>query len=134
MEFNGELRGRGARALRTALPDVRERSWSPMETRSRLQMLRRGFPEPALNVPVLEEPTGIEYYIDLASRAEMIAIEYDSEDHRKNRKTWQKDLNKTDVLHEAGGKVVRATIADHHRPKAFFARLADALQRRRAVL
>lgn len=133
-ELIGELRGRGAPALRKALPHVRERSWSPMETKLRLQMLRRGFPEPELNVRVLEETTGIEFYIDLAYPDEKIAIEYDSEDHRKNRKTWQKDLNKTDVLHEAGWKVVRATIADYHQPGAFFARLTDALQRRRAAL
>ncbi|MGO1480706.1 MAG: DUF559 domain-containing protein [Brachybacterium sp.] len=130
----GELRGRGAPALRAALPYVRERSWSPMETRLRLQMLRHGYPEPALNVPVLEAATGIEFHIDLAYPGERIAIEYDSEDHRKDRRTWQKDLNKTDVLHEAGWKVVRATIADHRRPRAFFARLDDALQRRRVAL
>lgn len=132
-EAVGELRGRGAPALRRALPHVRERSWSPMETKLRLLMLRHGFPEPALNVPVLEEATGIEFYIDLAYPDERIAIEYDSEDHRKDRKIWQKDLNKTDALHEVGWKVVRATIADYHRPEDFFARLADALQRRRAA-
>lgn len=133
-EIVAELRGRGAPALRAALPHVRERSWSPMETKLRLLMLRRGFPEPALNVPVLEEATGITFYIDLAYPEERIAIEYDSEDHRKNRKIWEKDLNKTDALHEDGWKVVRATITDYHRPQAFLARLTDALQRRRAVL
>lgn len=133
-ELIAGMRGRGAPALRQALPQVRDRSWSPMETKLRLQMLRRGFPEPALNVQVIESATGSMFYIDLAYPEEKIAIEYDSEEHRKNRELWQRDLNKTDVLHEAGWKVLRATIADHRRPQAFFARLWDALERRRVAI
>lgn len=81
-----------------------------------------------------ESATGSMFYIDLAYPEEKIAIEYDSEEHRKNRELWQRDLSKTDVLHEAGWKVVRATIADHRRPQAFFARLWDALERRRVAI
>ncbi|MGP9611921.1 DUF559 domain-containing protein [Brachybacterium sp. AOP42-B2-9] len=130
-EIVEELRGRGAPALRSALPHVRERSWSPMETKVRLQLLRHGYPEPALNHPVVEASTGIEYFIDLAYPEKRIAIEYDSEDHRLDRRAWQHDINKNDVLHESGWKVIRVTVADHRRPQVFFARLDDALQRRR---
>ena len=127
------MRGRGAPALRRALPHVRERSWSPMETKVRVQLLRHGYPEPALNHPVLEVATGIEYYIDLAYPEERIAIEYDSEDHRIDRKAWEHDINKNDVLHEDGWKVIRVTFADFLRPRQFFSRLDDALRRRRAI-
>lgn len=130
-EILEELRGRGAPALRSVLPHVRERSWSPMETKVRLQLLRHGYPEPALNHPVVEASTGIEYFIDLAYPEEGVAIEYDSEHHRLDRRAWQHDINKNDVLHEAGWKVIRVTVADHYRPRAFFARLDGALQRRR---
>lgn len=127
------MRGRGAPALREAMPHVRERSWSPMETKVRIQLLSHGYPEPALNHPVLEVATGIEYYIDLAYPDAMIAIEYDSEDHRTDRKSWQHDINKTDVLHENGWKVIRVTFADYLRPRQFFARLDQALQRHRLI-
>lgn len=125
------MRGRGAPALRKALPHVRERSWSPMETRMRLQLIRHGYPEPELNLPVLETATGIEYFVDLAYPEQKVAIEYDGDGHRTDRRAWQKDLNKNDVLHDAGWKVLRVTAADHRRPRAFFARLDDALIRRR---
>lgn len=130
-QFVASSRGHGAPALRRAVPHIRERSWSPMETKLRLQLLDRGFPEPSLNVEVIESMTGNKFYIDLAYEDEKIAIEYDSEAHRKDVATWQKDLNKNDVLHEAGWKVIRATIADYHQPADFFARLEDALRRRR---
>lgn len=131
-QFVAASTGRGAPALRRAVPHVRERSWSPMETKLRMQLLDRGFPEPSLNVEVVESTTGSRFYIDLAYEDEKIAIEYDSEAHRKDPGIWQKDLNKNDVLHEAGWKVIRASIADYRRPKDFFARLEDALRRRRA--
>ena len=129
--FVATMRGRGTPALRRAVPELRERSWSPMETKLRLLILERGYPEPGLNVQVVEPTTGRLFYIDLAYEKEKIAIEYDSEDHRKNQERWQQDLNKNDVLHEAGWKVVRASIADYHRPADLFARLDDALRRRR---
>lgn len=127
------MQGLGVPALRHALPYVRERSWSPMETKLRLRMLSHGFPEPALNVEVVEEATGARFYIDLAYPDEMIAIEYDSEAHRKNRQIWQADLNKNEVLHDAGWKVIRASIADYRHPRDFFIRVEDALRRRRSA-
>ncbi|MGO2023036.1 MAG: hypothetical protein ACTH2N_11760, partial [Brachybacterium tyrofermentans] len=130
-QFVASSQGPGAPALRQALPHLRERSWSPMETKLRLQLLGRGFPEPSLNVEVVESTTGNRFYIDLAYEDEKIAIEYDSEAHRKDVVTWQKDVNKNDVLHDAGWKVIRATIADYRKPAEFFARLEDALRRRR---
>lgn len=130
-EMVASMHGRGAPALRQALPHVRERSWSPMETKLRLRMLARGFPEPALNMEVIEPATGARFYIDLAYPDEKIAVEYDSEDHRKNQQIWQRDLNKNEVLHDAGWKVVRASIADYRCPRDFFARLDEAFRRRR---
>lgn len=120
-------RGKGTTALRRALPYVRECSWSPMETRMRLLLIVRGFPEPALNVQVDEDATGIAFYIDLAYPEERVAIEYDSEHHRNDRAAWQHDLNKNEVLHDAGWAVVRASAADYRSPRQFLARVETAL-------
>ncbi|MFC7373952.1 DUF559 domain-containing protein [Brachybacterium sp. GCM10030268] len=123
-------RGRGARAVRRAANEARERVWSPMETRTRLLICARGYPEPAPNVSVRDGATGSLFYIDLAYDQWRIAIEYDSEHHREDRRTWQRDLHKNEVLHDLGWKVLRISVADFQRPADFFARLDAAIRAR----
>lgn len=127
-EMVSTLRGRGAPALRKAVVDVRERSWSPMETRMRLMLVKHGYPEPELNPVVRDPATGNRYYIDLAYPRWKIAIEYDSEDHRKNKEQWQRDLHKNEVLHQLGWSVLRISIADHRCPDDLFRRLDEAIR------
>ncbi len=45
----GRVRPRSKRVMEAALPLLRSRSWSPMETRARLVFARAGLPEPLLN-------------------------------------------------------------------------------------
>jgi hypothetical protein len=51
--IESRVRPRGKVTLTFALPRVRMGSWSPMETRSRLMVMRAGLPEPKLNAPVV---------------------------------------------------------------------------------
>lgn len=81
-----ELTGRGAAALRRALADAADNVWSPMETRVRLILTRSGFGAPIANLEVRDPVTGQLFYIDLGYPALKIAIEYDSEEHRTNRR------------------------------------------------
>lgn len=121
------LKGQGAAAVRRAAADARERVWSPMETRTRLLLLGHGYPEPATNREIRDPVTGQRYYIDLAYPQWRIAIEYDSDDHRVDKKRWQKDLHKNQVLHQAGWTVLRISIADYRNPRHFLRRLDAAL-------
>lgn len=124
------LRGRGAAALRRAAADARERVWSPMETRTRLLILGRGYPEPVPNMELWEPVTGIVYYVDLAYPQWKIAIEYDGKGHRVDKDQWEKDLHKNEVLHDQGWKVLRMSIADVRDPHDFFLRLDAAIAER----
>ena len=114
--------GRHVRALRRAAREARDAVDSPRETRTRLLLLRAGFPEPEINRPVIDPATGVEYFIDLAYPAWRIAIEYDGKDHFEPERA-RKDRYKDEVLHDQGWSVLRLTVLDHRDPRAFLARL-----------
>lgn len=114
--------GRGIRALRAAARDARDGVDSPRETRTRLMLLRAGYPEPEINRPVVDPATGKEYAIDLAYRRWMVAIEYDGKDHLTAAQQ-RKDHAKDEVLHAQGWSVLRLTSDDHHDSSDFFRRL-----------
>ena len=124
------LKGRGAAALRRAVLESRERVWSPMETKMRLLINSRGYPEPATNLEICEIATGIVYYIDLAYPQWKIAIEYDGKGHRTDKQQWERDLHKNEVLHGQGWTVLRVSIADFRDPGDFFRRLDAAIAAR----
>lgn len=121
-------KGRGAAALRSAVAEARERVWSPMETAMRLMVLGHGYPEPEPNRELIDPATGIAYYIDLAYPRWMIAIEYDGTEHRTDPQRWEADLHKNEVLHGQGWTVLRASVADLHRPGDFILRLDEAIR------
>lgn len=120
------MRGRGAAAVRAAVADARARVWSPMETRARLLLVRAGWPEPVANHPVTDPDTGALFVLDLAYPDPRLAIEYDGDGHRSDRRRWQRDLAKDEVLHALGWRVLRIAIADLRRPGPFLLRLAAA--------
>ena len=124
------LKGRGADALRSAVADARERVWSPMETKVRLMILARGYPEPVPNLEFIDPATGIVYYVDLAYPQWKIAIEYDGQGHWDDKQQWEKDLHKNEVLHDQAWKVLRIAIADYMEPETFFQRLDAAIAER----
>lgn len=131
--FSGQLRGRGAASVRRAAELAAENVWSPMETRTRLLLSRWGYPLPVANLRIDDPDTTWFGFIDLAYPQWKIAIEYDSEGHRLDRRRWQKDLHKNEVLHGHGWTVLRISIADIAKPEAFLLRLAAAVSRAEAA-
>lgn len=116
------MSGRHVRALRRAAREARDAVDSPRETATRLLLMRRGFPEPDLNRPVVDEATGTTYYLDLSYERWRIAIEYDGKDHFDPDRA-RRDRHKDEVLHEQGWSVLRITVHDHRNPAHFLARL-----------
>ena len=106
-----------------------ENVWSPMETRTRLLLTRRGYPLPVANLRVDDPDTDWHGCIDLAYPQWRIAIEYDSEAHRLDRALWQKDLHKNQVLHQQAWSVLRISVADLVAPEHFLQRLDAAISR-----
>lgn len=116
------MTGRHVRALRLAARDARDAVDSPRETATRLLLMRRGFPEPETNRPVVDPATGVEYFLDLSYDRWKIAIEYDGKDHFDPERV-KRDRYKDEVLHDQGWSVLRLTSHDHRDPGNFLARL-----------
>ncbi|WP_144710882.1 hypothetical protein [Curtobacterium pusillum] len=102
---------RGIRRVRAALAEIRPGSRSPGETRLRLAMTRRGLPQPALNHDVVVDGRWVAC-VDLAYPAARVAIEYESDLHRTDDRTFRKDLTRGELLKDAGWWLVRATADD----------------------
>lgn len=102
---------RGIRRVRTALAEVRTGSRSPGETRLRLALTRRGLPQPELNHDVVADGRWIAC-VDLAYPEARVAIEYESDLHRTDARTFRKDLTRGEHLKDVGWWLVRATAED----------------------
>jgi hypothetical protein len=70
------VRPRGKVTLTYAIPRIRVGSWSPMETRARLMVLRAGLPEPSLNADVMSRTGEWLGCGDLVWREQRVVGEY----------------------------------------------------------
>lgn len=113
----------GIAAVRRALRDAREGVESPKETELRMLLVAAGFAEPRINVTVVARGSSERFRLDLSYRVPQIAIEYDGDWHRTDRRRFRRDRRKDDVLHELGWHVVRATDQDLQDPRHLLARL-----------
>lgn len=125
--------GRGVRALRAAAREARDAVDSPRETRTRLMLMRAGYPEPEINRPIIDPATGKEYRIDLAYGRWKIAIEYDGK-HHFTEDQKRSDHYKDELLHQEGWTVLRMTVADHIDPRDFYLRLESMIAQAEACL
>jgi hypothetical protein len=118
-------RARGVRQLRELLPLVDGGSESPRESRIRLMLHDAGFPRPETQIPVLAGTTRPVAFLDMGWRDFMIAVEYDGDHHRKDRKQYVKDIARLRMLEAMGWIVIRVTAED--RPEEWLARVEAAL-------
>jgi len=102
---------RGIRKARAALAEVRAGSRSPGETRLRLTLVRRGLPQPELNHDVVVDGRWVAC-VDLAYPTARVAIEYESDLHRTDARTFRKDLTRGEHLKDVDWWLVRATADD----------------------
>lgn len=114
---------RGFTALSRAVEDAREHVESPGETRTRLLLMRAGFPEPTPNLVVEDPHTGRTRRLDLAYADLKIAIEYDGDVHR-SKNAWREDQARQDSLASVGWAFRRLTMTDIRDPE----RLLSALR------
>ena len=104
--------GRGRRLMAEALPQLRPRNNSPMETRARLLFLRGGLPEPELNVVINDSHSG-QWLADsdFVWRREKVVAEFDGDHHRTDRQQWQNDVARRENLQDDGWTFVQLTYA-----------------------
>jgi hypothetical protein len=120
-------RVRGIRQLRELLPLVDGGAASPRESRIRLALHDAGFPRPETQLPVIVGTRPVAW-LDLGWREYQIAVEYDGDHHRKNRKQYVKDISRLRMLESLGWQVIRVIAED--RPWEWLARVEAALVRR----
>jgi hypothetical protein len=83
-----------------------------METRVRLLLVRAGLPCPEVNRDVFDLAGSWLAPPDLSYPALKIAIEYDGDHHRTDRKQWRRDRARDANLREAGWIVITLTADD----------------------
>lgn len=123
---------RGTRRLREALPLVEPRTDSRMETRLRLLVVRSGLPRPVAGRDVVVDGDWLARP-DLSYPQLRIAIEYDGDHHRVDRRQWQRDIARRRLLEDAGWLLIVVTADDVLRhPQALVERIRRALDDRAA--
>jgi very-short-patch-repair endonuclease len=102
---------RGIRRLKAALPLVDAGSQSPKETWLRLLLRADGLPAPRTQIPV-DDDGYIAAYLDMGWELYKVAVEYDGEQHRTDRRQYVKDIRRREMLEEFGWIVVRVVVGE----------------------
>jgi hypothetical protein len=101
----------GATVLRRALPLLEPRTDSPMETRLRLLLVLAGLPVPVSGLDVVVDGVWLARP-DLSYPELRIAIEYDGDHHRVDRRQWQSDIARRRMLEDQGWTLLVFTADD----------------------
>ena len=107
---------RGARRLRDALPHLRTGTDSCQETRLRVALVAAGLPCPVVNHPVHDRDGRFVALPDLSYREARVAVEYDGDVHRTERRTWRRDVARRQALEHAGWRLITCTADDVRDP------------------
>jgi hypothetical protein len=124
-------KARGLTALRGALSLVDGGSDSPMETWLRLLVVDAGFPSPTTQITVVGDRGDVIAYIDMGWEDLKIALEYDGDHHRSNRRQYVRDQRRIRSLEAMGWIVIRVIAEDNVRDVV--ARIEAAFRRRGAT-
>jgi Protein of unknown function (DUF559) len=118
-------RAPGLRRLEAALDLVDAGAQSPRESYLRLLLIDAGLPRPQTQIPVLGVDGIPVAYLDLGWQDWMVAVEYDGDQHRADRRQYVKDIRRLEMLEEMGWIVIRVVAED---------RPANILRRVRAAI
>lgn len=118
---------RGVRQLRELLPHVDGGAQSLKESWLRLLLIDNGFPVPRTQIPLSE---GVEpfAYLDMGWNDLQLAVEYDGDQHRKDRSQYLRDRRRIPRIERAGWEVL--TFVNEDRPTEILARTYEAFTRR----
>jgi hypothetical protein len=119
---------RNIRRARKTLQLVDAGAESPRETWLRLLLVGAGYPRPQTQIPVYGEYGDLVAVLDMGWEDLKIAIEYEGDHHRTDRRQFNRDIARFEVLTELGWIVVRVTVEDV--PGGILRRVAVAWARR----
>jgi hypothetical protein len=124
-------RAPGRRQLHDLLPLVDGGAASPRESRIRLWLIDAGFPRPETQIPVLIGSRPVAF-LDMGWPEFQVAVEYDGDHHRKDRRQYVKDISRLRMLEQLGWIVIRVIAED--RPNDVIARVEAALVDRGCIV
>ena len=116
---------RGVSRARAALELIDAGAQSPKETWLRLLLIRAGLRAPQTQIAVRNDWGFVEAYLDMGWEDVKVAVEYDGDQHRTDRRQYVKDIRRLEMLERRGWIVVRVVAEDHP---------VDILRRVRAAL
>lgn len=117
---------RGVRRCRTPLALMDGGAQSPKESWLRLVLIDAGLPAPATQIRVTDGR--VVAYLDMGWEAPMVAVEYDGEQHRTDRRQYVKDIRRAEMVGRLGWNVIR--VINEDRPNLIVQRAREALARR----
>ncbi|MGO9925952.1 MAG: DUF559 domain-containing protein [Mycobacterium sp.] len=118
---------RGLRRLRGALALVDRGAASPKETWLRLLLIDAGLPTPTTQIPV-NENWRLVGVLDMGWERYKVAVEYDGDQHRTDRRRYVRDQQRLRKLERLGWIVVRVIAED--KPEDVVTRVRNALRAR----
>ncbi len=121
---------RGLRQLETVLEVVDPGAQSPRESYLRLLLIEAGLPRPRTQIPVLGADGLPIAYLDMGWPDFLVAVEYDGDHHRLDRRQYLKDIRRLELLERLGWLVVRVVVED--RSGDIVRRVRSALEGRRS--
>jgi len=119
---------RGIRRARQVLELVDPGAQSPKESWLRLLLIDGGLPRPQTQIPVYDELGNAVAYLDMGWEEIKVAVEYDGEQHRNDRRQYTWDIRRLEMLERRGWIVIRVVAGD--RPADILRRVRAAIARR----
>lgn len=124
-------RHKGARGVfqcRSALSLMDGGAQSPKESWLRLVLINAGFPRPVTQIRVTDGR--LVAYLDMGWEEPMVALEYDGDQHRTDRRQYVNDIRRAEMVDRLGWRVIR--VVNEDRPNVVIQRARDVLARRPA--
>ncbi len=126
------VRHRGARGVRRckeALTSMDSGAQSPKESWLRLVLCDAGLPRPTTQIRVSDGR--FTAYLDMGWEEPMVALEYDGDHHRTDRRQYVLDLRRVQMLERLGWQVIK--VVNEDRSSDVVRQVRDALARHRAA-
>ncbi|UMB70246.1 endonuclease domain-containing protein [Mycobacterium paraterrae] len=119
---------RGIAKARRAVDLFDPGAQSPKESWLRVVLIQAGLPRPQTQIPVHDEFGDAIAYLDMGWEDLKVAVEYDGEQHRRDRRQYTWDVRRLEMLERLGWIVIRVVAGD--RPAEIIRRVRAALTRR----
>lgn len=121
---------RGNKRARTVIDLMDAGAESPKESWLRLVLINAGLPRPTTQIRVTDGP--FVAYLDMGWEEPKVALEYDGDHHRTDRRQYVKDVRRAEMIERLGWRVIK--VVNEDQPDDVIERARSALVRRGFVM